>query len=91
VLRTRTVTRGDLPRAPPPRLSPEVGLDDGRRLVEVARDGRFTLVTDGSVLAPDAVSMPGRTTTVRASGTRPMPVRPDGVVAWAAGSRNAGA
>ncbi|MCD2197503.1 FAD-dependent oxidoreductase [Actinomycetospora endophytica] len=58
------------------RLAPEVRLDDGRRLAEVARDGRFTLVTDGTVAGPGD----GRTTTVRASGVRPMLVRPDGVV-----------
>lgn len=62
------------------RLAPEVRLDDGRRLAEVARDGRFTLVTDGTVLEPDSE----RTITVRASGIRPMLVRPDGVVGWAA-------
>ncbi|GLZ48758.1 hypothetical protein Acsp06_49430 [Actinomycetospora sp. NBRC 106375] len=62
------------------RLAPEVRLDDGRRLAEVARDGRFTLVTDGTVPVPDPESDPDRTTTV--PGPRPMLVRPDGVVAW---------
>ncbi len=62
------------------RLAPETVLDDGRRLAEVARDGRWT-----RVVTADGPESDERTTVVR--GPRAMLVRPDGVVAWCAPRR----